>query len=732
MLPPLAFPTGDAMSSNESLPLRQATLTPITERSYVATTRSPSLATMGDRPGKQGGSFSSKEKKTSGSGSTRAQYLSRRGSFNNRLDAALVAETSKTASVSDDRVVTDEGCSGPHQATPRSTTSTLPPPAGNKTELLHPTDVLASYHSDLDTDQADHDANGLAPPLPTVIPLFQNGRNGPSTPSSHDPGRAGTAPMIAPKPRKASEQFDEDQVLHDNHYLIDAIRLNEPENDRSENQDGPTAIPPSVSSVTSRNGLGRKPSGARTMPRGRQASTTSTAASLSPVPPGTTDTPPVAEFSDRSAPHGNHLPPSASMNADAMAALAFVDNMASPSKATSRREVSSPTRQPLPPTQPTFRSSFAPTKTAQERKERAEQAEKDKEHVLTRPGKAGGKKLKKAAWSASSEDESEDNSNEDDSGDEDDEELQPPSRVNSGFGSRPGSGAGRRSNSASPRPNLINRSNASPAREGSQLANEQSVLGRGMPMSRPPLGPDQSRQRVSRNLPPIPGQQRNSTMDQQRSFSTAGHGGNLQIPGQGGQDRSMSWAGGPASATESMGPPVNQDLNQLGSGRVLPQPKLQARQSMWTSALDAPHAGTDDEPTNGKFVTLEPSAHLTKAFTPHGLLQAGLQDKEDRSAKKQQELAKETGASLLNVPGKPAEPQTGLLGAITAHERDRKGAGGLGAALTERERDRRLAVSRLDPNRRLVTDSKYAFIGRTPKTNRRDAITAEADHVYGR
>jgi CCR4-NOT transcriptional complex subunit CAF120 len=85
---------------------------------------------------------------------------------------------------------------------------------------------------------------------------------------------------------------------------------------------------------------------------------------------------------------------------------------------------------------------------------------------------------------------------------------------------------------------------------------------------------------------------------------------------------------------------------------------------------------------------------MTKAFAPHGLLSAGLQDKEDRSAKKQEELARETGASLINVPNKPPPPQTGLLGAITAHERDRKREGGVGAALTEREREKRLAEER--------------------------------------
>jgi CCR4-NOT transcriptional complex subunit CAF120 len=71
-----------------------------------------------------------------------------------------------------------------------------------------------------------------------------------------------------------------------------------------------------------------------------------------------------------------------------------------------------------------------------------------------------------------------------------------------------------------------------------------------------------------------------------------------------------------------------------------------------------------------------------------------MQDKQDRSAKRQEELARETGASLINVPNKPPPPQTGLLGAITAHERERKREGGVGAALTEREREKRLAEDR--------------------------------------
>jgi CCR4-NOT transcriptional complex subunit CAF120 len=123
-----------------------------------------------------------------------------------------------------------------------------------------------------------------------------------------------------------------------------------------------------------------------------------------------------------------------------------------------------------------------------------------------------------------------------------------------------------------------------------------------------------------------------------------------------------------------------------------------APRHMWSQVLDPGHnPGAVPETNNprGTFIQLDPPEQsMTKAFTPHGLLSAGLQDKEDRSAKKQEELARETGASLINVPNKPPPPQTGLLGAITAHERDRKREGGVGAALTEREREKRLAEER--------------------------------------
>ncbi len=127
-------------------------------------------------------------------------------------------------------------------------------------------------------------------------------------------------------------------------------------------------------------------------------------------------------------------------------------------------------------------------------------------------------------------------------------------------------------------------------------------------------------------------------------------------------------------------------------------PQFQHQQTpsrpIWSQVLD-PDRGESGNGGRETFIQMEaPATTMTKAFTPHGLLSAGMQDKQDRSAKKQEELARETGASLINVPLKPPPPQTGLLGAVTAHERERKREGGLGAALTEREREKRMAEER--------------------------------------
>jgi len=153
--------------------------------------------------------------------------------------------------------------------------------------------------------------------------------------------------------------------------------------------------------------------------------------------------------------------------------------------------------------------------------------------------------------------------------------------------------------------------------------------------------------------------------------------------------------------SRSPAPPVFPATIRPGSHPTPPP----GRQSVWNANFSADH-GMPQSRNSSKFVDLdEPSAQLTKAFAPHGLLQAGIQDKEDRSAKRQEEAARETGNALINVPAKPPPPQTGLLGAVAAHEASRKNAGGIGATLTDRERDRRQGVSYMSYRAAVLTDN---------------------------
>ncbi len=91
-----------------------------------------------------------------------------------------------------------------------------------------------------------------------------------------------------------------------------------------------------------------------------------------------------------------------------------------------------------------------------------------------------------------------------------------------------------------------------------------------------------------------------------------------------------------------------------------------SRQNIFSSVLDAGRntgMPPPDFQNNNRdtFVQIEsPAETMTKAFTPQGLLSAGLQDKQDAPLSVR-EIARETGASLINVPNKPPPPQTGLL-----------------------------------------------------------------------
>lgn len=163
-------------------------------------------------------------------------------------------------------------------------------------------------------------------------------------------------------------------------------------------------------------------------------------------------------------------------------------------------------------------------------------------------------------------------------------------------------------------------------------------------------------------------------------------------------------------------PPVTDYLN--------PYTLATQRQNIWTQVLEPgrqsganPLPDPPPPPQRDTFIQLEPTTAVTKAFTPHGLLSAGMQDKQDRSAKRQEELARGAGGALINVPNKPPPPQTGLLGAITAHERERKRDGGVGATLTEREREKRLVEDRqrkLDDYQRQQLEMAQSGMGGQP------------------
>ncbi|KAJ9119724.1 hypothetical protein QFC22_003434 [Naganishia vaughanmartiniae] len=657
--------SGQQMTSGEMLqnndgsaptmhPLRADTLTPITEKSDVAS-RKTSINTMNtmntlDRARLGGSQSSSRGLVQQGSGSG-SSHLGRNPSTGTRLVEPMVIE----------EVMTSSPATSIQPQLPSDETLNI---------VSEPTSTPRNGNFDHRDVANPHDFHPLT--SPTETRAFADM----PTTARHP------IEVVAPKPQKPSDAFDEAAVLQDNAYLLDQIALvASPEKGRAtisprppgNSMDSMDSTSPSEPEKSARSLLGRKPSGARAMPAKRQASGASQAPSLEPVHDEQRPVTPLASSPAlispppaQTATH-NGIAPSPSLNADAMAAMTFLDGAASPRK----------TREPSPlafKQQPreedqgdqkaAYRSSFAPSRAVQDRRVRAQEAEKHRDNVMTKPGvRRAPLHRKKTDWSASSDDE---DSEEDDNSESDSEaELEKRSTAPP---TRPSSAAGPRS-------------------EIPQAASQMS-LGRGG-NGRPLPNPDVSR-RVSRNLPPIPGSQ--------RALSAAYPEFRTQPLTLSDNQRSASWAYQDAPGISGMAvqnSPLSSAYNSGDEARLAaPAYRPPPRKNMWNSDLDAPHVGIEPNEPSQKFVQLEPgSAQMTKAFTPHGLLQAGLQDKEDRSAKKQEENAKETGSSLVNVPNKPPPPQAGLLGAITAHERDRKAPGGIGAALTERERDRRLAVS---------------------------------------
>lgn len=425
--------------------------------------------------------------------------------------------------------------------------------------------------------------------------------------------------------------------------------------------------PAARQSPTARSGLRRKPSGAREQGTGRslKSGVSSSTKSLTED----TDSDESMDRSQVSPPQVKIVQPlpSEDANLDVLAALSYLDvnDEPPPTSKTVRNQKMSPPSSPAPspsvpfttPTAATiddkaasqFRSSFALSKQAVERKAKAQAQQIAHHAAVHKPGRLNGKQKSRVGggWNESSDEEEEEEEDDDD----DDE-------ANSDSDDAPAS------NKLKPPSSGHASSNTSlkPPQNSTHMSHRNEIMTDYQGVQ--PRGP--------RNLPQVP--------------NNRPYGEDHPPP------RRMV-----SDQFSDVGRRPNHDENhQIRSQSELPHPGS-AQKSLWSQVLDPgrPAGHFPEQNTRDTFIQLEhPSETMTKAFTPQGLLSAGLQDKQDRSAKRQEELARETGASLINVPNKPPPPQTGLLGAITAHERERKREGGMGAALTEREREKRAAEER--------------------------------------
>ena len=107
------------------------------------------------------------------------------------------------------------------------------------------------------------------------------------------------------------------------------------------------------------------------------------------------------------------------------------------------------------------------------------------------------------------------------------------------------------------------------------------------------------------------------------------------------------------------------------------------RQTIWSQMAEVSHGPIEDGPRGEAFVEVESSDTMAGAFGVHGLPYADIPDRQDPSTKRQEEAAKETEASLVNIPTEPPPP---LHGDITTYEREGNRGGGIGAAVTGQDR----------------------------------------------
>ncbi|PWN48529.1 hypothetical protein IE53DRAFT_319195 [Violaceomyces palustris] len=298
-----------------------------------------------------------------------------------------------------------------------------------------------------------------------------------------------------------------------------------------------------------------------------------------------------------------------------------------------------------------FPSSFGQNRRAVERKTAAQLQAQAHQEALSKPGRPSGKKrfAKKAshAWGEESSEEEDEDEEEEDETDE---------------------AAARHDRGPSLASSNVSGNQVEPNGKASGRADYEEVR----------------KSALAAGLPPPPA----SIYGEHAQFTDYGGG--------------LSGASSPRSRSIS---PAQTGVNKSASSH--PAIPASQRQSVFNSHLGAAHGdmsrdSTPPQTISGRpdrqtFLQLDPDEQpgaMTTVFTPHGLVQAGAQDKAERSAKAQEYEARQMGSHLVNVPNKPPPPQAGLLGAITAHERDRKAAGGYGATLTERERERVAAERR--------------------------------------
>ncbi|SCV67650.1 BQ2448_5261 [Microbotryum intermedium] len=156
---------------------------------------------------------------------------------------------------------------------------------------------------------------------------------------------------------------------------------------------------------------------------------------------------------------------------------------------------------------------------------------------------------------------------------------------------------------------------------------------------------------------------------------------------------------------------TNSDAQSSGMNRLGSQDRLAS------VAANSRGANMTSSPSRGDFQVIHPDSPqnpvqpLKPLVNPHGLLHAGIIDKEERSAKALEAAARDTGGPLVSIPNKPPPPQTGLVGAITSLEREKERTGGVGRALTEQQKERKLAEQRQrhldDLQRQQIAQQQY-------------------------